>query len=72
MLAVPVTTSPRFRAERPRALFEGSFVNVPGSSYAVTPDGARFLLIEGGPQVNRSRIHLVLGWFEELSAKLSP
>jgi serine/threonine-protein kinase len=69
LMAVSVSTAPGFRAERPRLLFESAFVNVPGSSYAVSPDGARFLLIEGAPQEVRDRIHLVLNWFEELKAK---
>lgn len=43
---VNVTLGPEFRAGTPRVLFDGPFVNVPGWSYDVSPDGKRFLLVE--------------------------
>lgn len=43
---VDVTLGPEFRAGSPRVLFNGPFVNLPGWSYDVSPDGQRFLLVE--------------------------
>jgi Tol biopolymer transport system component len=43
---VDVTLDPEFRAGVPRVLFDGPFVNLPGWSYDVSPDGKRFLVVE--------------------------
>ena len=63
-----VTTSfrPTFDASRPRLLFEGNYLNVPGLSYDVTADGRRFVLIRGLDTPPTREIHVVLNWFEEL------
>ena len=55
----------RFDAGEPRPLFEvPGFLNFYGYSYAVAPDGQRFLMLKNvdkNPQIN-----VVLNWFEEL------
>ncbi len=43
---VDVTLGPEFSAGTPRVLFEGPYINIPGWSYDVSPDGERFLVIE--------------------------
>ena len=44
----PATTTPTLTVGTPRVLFEGEYVNSPGSraSWDATPDGQRFLLLK--------------------------
>ena len=64
-MAADVRTAPEFSATPPRLLFTGPYVNVPGLSYDVGPDG-RFVLIEGPPEAPVTRFNVVLNWFDEL------
>ncbi len=59
MTAVSVQMEPRFKASKPRVLFEGSYL--PG--FDISPDGQRFLMLK---LETESTIHVVLNWFEEL------
>ena len=47
-MAVEITTTPSLTVGTPRVLFEGEYVNSPGSraSWDATPDGQRFLLLK--------------------------
>ncbi len=70
MMVVSVQMEPTFSADKPRVLFEGSYltsVTIPGfyPYYDMSPDGKRFLMIkkEGADQ---AQINVVLNWFEEL------
>ena len=65
-MAVTTSFRPTFDASRPRVLFEGNYLNVPGLSYDVTADGRRFVLIRGLETPPTREIHVVLNWFEEL------
>jgi serine/threonine-protein kinase len=72
LLAVRLQTDP-FRAEKPRVLFEGSFVQGdPASpwdarSYDIFPDGQRFVMVHPvAEDTGTARINVVLNWFEEL------
>jgi eukaryotic-like serine/threonine-protein kinase len=79
MMAVSVTTSPTFHAGAPRLLWEGTYsrgtgssCGMPGvasSSYDVSADGERFLMIREDAPPDASRIVVVLNWVEELKAK---
>jgi Tol biopolymer transport system component len=72
MMAVDVQLSPTFHAGRPKVLFEGSY-----SSYDVTADGQRFLMVKPpaaqqtstgqGPAVQAT---MVFNWFEELRRRV--
>ena len=64
-MTVGVKTTTEFSASPPTLLFQGPFVNVPGPSYDVGPDG-RFLLLEGPPETPVRRLNVVLNWFDEL------
>jgi len=66
-MAVSISTEPEFATGVPRLLFEGPYLNVPGRSYDISPDGQRFVVLE--PEHDDSavqQIHVVLNWFEEL------
>ena len=47
-MAVEITTTPTLTVGTPRVLFEGNYVNSPGSraSWDATSDGQRFLLLK--------------------------
>jgi len=73
-MSATVTLKPEFKAETSRPLFEGPFINVPGLSYDVAPDGRRFLLLQPAEQETGPVTHLnvVLNWFEELRRHVPP
>ena len=73
MMAVEVTTEPTFSAGNPRLLFEGTFQmnNFFNAEYDVTPDGQRFVMVEGTQDSPApTQIHVVLNWFEELKQRV--
>jgi Tol biopolymer transport system component len=70
-LAVDVSTRGGFRVGRPRVLFEGPFLNVPGWSHDIAPDGERHLLLLGPRGETATRLVVVQNWFAELR-KLAP
>jgi len=48
-------------------MFEGPFLNVPGRSYDVAPDGKHFVMIEENQkQPPTTQLNVVLNWFSEL------
>ena len=68
ILAVPVTTTPDFRAGSPIVLFDrGKDL----FGYDVTPDGQRFVIAEDAEtEPERLQIVVIPDWFEELKAKV--
>ena len=66
-MVLPITLRSEFNAGRPRVLFEGSYINTPGPSYDISPDGKRFLMLRPpGDAAPDLQLNVVLGWFEEL------
>jgi eukaryotic-like serine/threonine-protein kinase len=66
-ISVAIQTQPEFRADAPKVMFEGPYLNVPGVSYDVAPDGQHFLMIEENQkQAPTTQLNVVLNWFEEL------
>jgi serine/threonine-protein kinase len=73
MMVVETTTQPTFSAGRPRLVFEGQYgIGLGGgAAYDVTPDGQRFLMVQGFAGEGGARqIHVVLNWFEELRRRV--
>jgi serine/threonine-protein kinase len=71
MMAVAIETEPELSVGTPRLLFEGRFLPVlsgdePGSSYDISPDGERFLMIQREQDLVPTEIIVILNWFEEL------
>jgi serine/threonine-protein kinase len=68
ILAVPVATTPTFKAGVPAVLFDrGKRV----LGYDVTPDGQRFVIAEDAEtEPERLQIVFIPDWFEELKAKV--
>ena len=82
MMAVAVSTQLSFQAGRPQLLWEGDYMFGPSSgcgikgttttSYDVSPDGQRFLMIsETDQQMYATKIVVVLNWVEELKRKMA-
>ncbi len=70
-MSVAVQTQPDFSAEAPKFMFEGPYLNVPGVSYDVAPDGQRFMMLEESvKQPPTTRLNVVLNWFEELKRRV--
>ena len=73
MMVVPVETEPTFRAGRAQPLFDAErFPSGSGfiSNYDVSPDGQRFLMVEGEADSGPARLNLVLNWAEELKRRV--
>jgi hypothetical protein len=74
-MVVSVETAPKFRSGRPQALVEASLPIplVSDFSFAIAPDGRRFLMIEDVviPEQEKkpSEIIVVENWIEELRRK---
>jgi len=70
LMAMPIETSPVFKAGTPHVLFEGPFFDS-GHDYAVTPDGKGFIFIrETQPVSGPTEMNVVLNWFEELKRRV--
>jgi len=79
MMAVTVSTSPTFSAERPHMLWEGHYshgmsascgpAGATSSNYDVTGDGQRFLMIRDSDQdtSNSRQIVVIRGWADEVT-----
>jgi len=71
MMVVAIETEPELSVGTPRLLFEGRFLPVlsgdePGSSYDISPDGQRFLMIKREQDLVPTELIVILNWFEEL------
>jgi len=70
IMVVDVQLEPEIVLGEPRVYYEGSFVNVSGRSYDISPDGARALVIKG-PVDTASSIRLVTNWLDEVERIVS-
>jgi eukaryotic-like serine/threonine-protein kinase len=65
--SAPFTDKPSLALGTPRLLFEGPYINVPGYSWAMTPDGDRYLLLEN-PDLQRrvTTLTVLTNFFDEI------
>jgi eukaryotic-like serine/threonine-protein kinase len=76
LMSVDLNADSGLHPARPRRLFERTFSpssvdsGAWGHTYAVFPDGNRFLFVENAPQPEIRDIRVVLNWFEELKARV--
>lgn len=69
LMAVDVETAAAFHVGTPKALFRGTYDT---SSYDVSPDGKRFLMIKrAAPSDRTDHAVVVTGWFEEVKRLVS-
>jgi hypothetical protein len=64
-----VSTTPVLRWDPPRIALETEFIDTPGMSYDVTPDGQRLLVVKRAQAITAMRIDVLLNWLEMLKAK---
>ena len=55
----------------PRAAFETEFIDTPGISYDVTPDGQRLLVVKRAQAIASTRIDVLLNWPEKLKPRIA-
>ena len=65
-----------FVADKPRQLFKGPYLSLSiyGSTladYDVSPDGRRFVMMEGEQQLRNTKVTVVFNWFEVLKRTFS-
>jgi serine/threonine-protein kinase len=58
-----VSTNPQPRWDPPRLVFNTEFIDTPGWSYDVSPDGRRLLVVKRVQPIAASRINLLVNWF---------
>jgi dipeptidyl aminopeptidase/acylaminoacyl peptidase len=68
---VDVSTHNGFHASRPKLLFTGPYLNVPGWSHDISPDGRRQLLLLGPREETSNRLVAVTNWLSEVR-RLAP
>lgn len=72
VMAVPVETSPTFKAGTPRMLFQGPYFSS-GHDYAVMPDGRGFIMIrESESQSGPTEMRVILNWSQDLGNPAPP
>ena len=65
-MSTRTTTQPSVAWEKPRRAFETDFIDTPGRSYAVSPDGKRLLVLKSAVSESLSRVHVVFNWMKGL------
>jgi hypothetical protein len=70
--AVDVSTTGAFRVQRPRLLFRGPFLQVPGASHDISADGRRQLVLLGPVAETTNRLVVVTNWFAEVQRLAQP
>ena len=66
MMAADIATGGALSVSPPRRLFDGGWELPSGASFAVMPDGKRFLMVRFAPAATPTRLDVVLNWFQEL------
>jgi serine/threonine-protein kinase len=74
VMVVAIETRPTFRAGQPEVVFRGRY-DAPSMSsgslnYHASPDGQRFIVVQGDEESAPQVIRVVLNWFEELRQRV--
>jgi hypothetical protein len=75
VMSVDLNTQSGLNSAKPRILFERTLSSFAesgqwGHTYAVFPDGKRFLFVENAVRSEIRELRVVLNWFEELKARV--
>lgn len=76
MMVVDIASGERIAVGKPKTLFDAGWElgssrdPIPKVSYAVMPDGERFLMVRYEPAAIPTRINVVLNWFDELTRRV--
>ena len=69
--AARVTTTPEFRVETPRPVWVTEYIDTPGRSYDVSPDGEILFVVKRVREATTNRISVVQNLFEKVNRLLS-
>ena len=71
-MAVAVETADEFQAKTPQELFRGNLVPSTGISYDVSPDGKRFVAVQGTNTTEslRTVLHFVIHFDDQIRQRL--
>jgi WD40 repeat protein len=61
-MSVKIRTNPELQWEPAQPAFQTDFVDTPGRSYDVSPDGMRLLVVKRAQPDTRNRINLLINW----------
>jgi Tol biopolymer transport system component len=61
-MSAAVRTSPDLNWDTPREVFQTDFIDTPGRSYAISPDGRRLLVVKRAQADVRDRVEIVTNW----------
>jgi hypothetical protein len=61
-MSVKIRTQPDLQWDPPQLAFQTDFLDSPGRSYDVSPDGKRLLVVKRAEPDTRDRINLVVNW----------
>ena len=64
-----IVTSPELRWDPPRQVFQTDFIDTPGLSYDVSPDGQRLLVVKRAEPDVQNKLHLITNWYQALDHK---
>ena len=67
-MASAVHTTPGLDWDPPRQVFQTDYLDTPGRSYDVSPDGQRLLVVKRAEPDVRDRIHVITNWTSLLTA----
>ena len=66
-MSAKIRTQPDLQWDPPQLTFQTDFIDTPGRSYDVSPDGKRLLVVKRAEPDVRNRINLVVNWTAALS-----
>ena len=58
-----LATQPELRWDSPRVAFETDFIDTPGRSYDVSPDGQRLIVVKRAAADIQTKLHVITNWF---------
>jgi len=70
-MSVRIRTTPDLQWEPPTLAFQTDFIDTPGRSYDVSPDGKRLLVVKRAQPDIRNRINLVANWTKMVAASIN-
>jgi hypothetical protein len=70
--AARVTTDPELRWDDVQQVFDTDFIDTPGMSYSVSPDGQRLLVVKRSEPIVDDHLRLVVNWPLAMSGKTNP
>jgi serine/threonine-protein kinase len=59
-----ISSQPELRWDPPRPAFQADFIDTPGRSYDVSPDGQRLIVVKRAAAEIPTKVHLVTNWYE--------